>query len=78
MADTVAFFPSEWRRDPESPYLVDGYHDVPWDDPALLRACLGFPTSKRGARASLPLGSPGPAAPNPSVKAAFAPARHTS
>jgi len=77
-ADTVAFFPSEWRRDPASPYLVDGYHDVPWDDPALLRACMGFPGVTRAAAAAMEFGVPGPAAPNPSFKATFAPARHTS
>jgi Carbamoyl-phosphate synthase L chain, ATP binding domain len=32
----IANFPNEWLRDPESPYLRDAYHDVPWDDPALL------------------------------------------
>jgi hypothetical protein len=37
----VAFFPQEWKRDPESPLLVTGFHDVPWEDPALLRAILG-------------------------------------
>jgi hypothetical protein len=38
--DVVVFFPREWLRDPSSPYLKTGYHDVPWDDPAVLRACL--------------------------------------
>lgn len=37
-ADTVALFPQEWRRDPASPYLSMAHHDVPWDDPGLLRA----------------------------------------
>jgi hypothetical protein len=31
----VAHFPNEWQRDNESSYLHEGYHDVPWDDPAL-------------------------------------------
>jgi ATP-grasp domain len=39
--DVVAFFPREMRRDPASSYLRDGYHDVPHDDPAVLRAMLG-------------------------------------
>jgi hypothetical protein len=34
--DTIAIFPSEWVRDPNSAYLTDGYHDVPWSQPALL------------------------------------------
>ncbi|HLY05482.1 MAG TPA: hypothetical protein VKR31_07025 [Rhizomicrobium sp.] len=39
--DLVAIFPREWRRDPLSPFLVDAYHDVPWDDPGVLFASLG-------------------------------------
>ena len=38
--DTIALFPAEWRRDPESRYIASGYHDVPWDEPALVRYCL--------------------------------------
>lgn len=38
--DIVAFFPREMRRDPASPYLHEGYHDVPRDDPAVLRAMV--------------------------------------
>ena len=36
----VALFPQEWRRDPNSSYLLNVYHDVPWDDPMLVRAYL--------------------------------------
>ena len=36
--DCVALFPNEWLRDIESPYLTSGYHDVPWNDPILLKA----------------------------------------
>ena len=32
--EVVAHFPNEWRRDPQSPYLANAWHDVPWDDPA--------------------------------------------
>jgi hypothetical protein len=42
--DTVALFPQEWLRDPSSTFLHSGYHDVPWDEPDLLRACV----QKRG------------------------------
>jgi hypothetical protein len=38
--DVVAFFPAEWRRDMTSPYLTTGFHNVPWDDPAVLRYCI--------------------------------------
>jgi hypothetical protein len=38
--DTIALFPQEWMRDPESAFLQSGYHDVPWEEPELLRACV--------------------------------------
>jgi hypothetical protein len=45
----VALFPQEWSRDPASDYLLTAHHDVPWDDPALIRACLGEGASPAGA-----------------------------
>lgn len=56
--DVVAFFPREMRRDPASPYIRDGYHDVPRDDPAVLRAMLGNnsrASSKRTHKAPQPV-----------------------
>jgi len=41
--DTVALFPQEWLRDPASPFLTSAYHDVPWEEPELLRACVRKP-----------------------------------
>jgi formate-dependent phosphoribosylglycinamide formyltransferase (GAR transformylase) len=38
--DTITLFPQEWMRDPASSFLVSGYHDVPWEEPELLRACV--------------------------------------
>jgi predicted ATP-grasp superfamily ATP-dependent carboligase len=38
--DTVALFPQEWIRDPESTFLQSAYHDVPWDEPELIRDCV--------------------------------------
>jgi hypothetical protein len=38
--DTIALFPQEWLRDPESAYLRTAYHDVPWEERELLRACV--------------------------------------
>jgi carbamoylphosphate synthase large subunit len=32
----IALFPGEWRRDPASPYIRDGFHDAPWDEPELM------------------------------------------
>jgi len=37
--DTIALFPQEWIRDPSSEFLQTAYHDVPWDEPALVRDC---------------------------------------
>jgi len=36
----IALFPQEWKRNPDSPYLRSGYHDVPWEEPELVRACV--------------------------------------
>lgn len=47
-ADLIALFPQEWWRDPASPYLATAHHDVPWDDPAVLRLCL--PRQVRAAK----------------------------
>ena len=38
--DVIALFPQEWLRDPTSDYLKTAYHDVPWDEPELIRACV--------------------------------------
>ncbi len=38
---TIALFPQEWKRDPNSPFLESAYHDVPWQEPAMVAACLG-------------------------------------
>lgn len=42
--DVITLFPQEWARNPASPYIRSGYHDVPWEQPALLRACLRKPS----------------------------------
>lgn len=39
-SDTIALFPQEWKRDPASAYLKSGYHDVPWQEPELVRDCM--------------------------------------
>jgi glutathione synthase/RimK-type ligase-like ATP-grasp enzyme len=36
----IALFPQEWLRDSGSPYLRTAYHDVPWEEPELIRACI--------------------------------------
>ncbi|MBU6299117.1 MAG: ATP-grasp domain-containing protein, partial [Alphaproteobacteria bacterium] len=40
--DVVVFFPREWVKNPASPFLAMGHHDVPWDDPGVLEAALSF------------------------------------
>lgn len=51
--DTIALFPQEWMRDPESAFLRSAYHDVPWEEPELLRACVRI-RRKRSAKRSQP------------------------
>jgi Carbamoyl-phosphate synthase L chain, ATP binding domain len=37
--DTIALFPQEWIRDPYSSFLRSAYHDIPWEEPELVRDC---------------------------------------
>lgn len=37
---TIALFPQEWLRDPASSLLQSAYHDVPWEEPELIRECV--------------------------------------
>jgi carbamoyl-phosphate synthase L subunit-like protein len=37
---TIALFPQEWMRNPTSEFLQSGYHDVPWEEPALVSDCI--------------------------------------
>lgn len=37
---TIALFPQEWTRNPASAFLQTGYHDIPWSEPELIRACV--------------------------------------
>lgn len=39
--DTIALFPFEWLKNPKSPFLFSGYHDVPWEEVEFTRACVG-------------------------------------
>ena len=64
----IALFPQEWARDPMSPHLANAHHDVPWDDPTVLRYCLAGPEGNSFAkwpagrrRATAPLAFAGPA-----------------
>jgi hypothetical protein len=35
--DLLAFFPHTWRHDPQSVFLRSAHHDVPWEEPDLVR-----------------------------------------
>lgn len=35
---TIAMYPGEKKRDPNSPFLTEAYHDIPFNDPKLMRA----------------------------------------
>ncbi len=49
----LAFFPQAWLTEPDSDWLRIGYHDVPWDDPALVRELVRPPYPNRGLLARL-------------------------
>jgi Carbamoyl-phosphate synthase L chain, ATP binding domain len=38
--NVIALFPHEWMRNPESSFLHSGYHDIPWEEAELIRACV--------------------------------------
>ena len=44
---TVAFFPQAIDWNPRSHFLRSGYHDVPWDEPQLVRELLQKPWPER-------------------------------
>ncbi|MBS0320730.1 MAG: ATP-grasp domain-containing protein [Proteobacteria bacterium] len=41
-ATTMALFPQEWKRDPQSAHLTTLPVDAPWDDPLLFATMLGL------------------------------------
>ena len=45
--DTITLFPHEWINDPTSPFLKSSYHDVPWEEPELVRACMHSSWTKK-------------------------------
>jgi hypothetical protein len=50
--DIVAYFPQAWHTAPASPWLAQGFHDVPWEDPGLVRELLQKPRPDRGLLAT--------------------------
>jgi hypothetical protein len=51
--ETVAFFPQAWLSDTVSPLLQPAYHDIPWEEPALVAELLRRPWDGRGMLARL-------------------------
>src|SRR5439155_25062807 len=45
--DIIAFFPQAFLLNPHNPYLASGHHDVPWEEPALMRELLHGPWPER-------------------------------
>ena len=43
----IVFFPNTFKSNPGSAYLYQGYHDVPWDEPVLVRELLCDPWPER-------------------------------
>lgn len=46
--ETIALFPQEWLKNPASSYLSTAYHDVPWEEPEFVLACLKRRQNKTG------------------------------
>ncbi len=49
----IAFFPHTFKSNAASTYLHQGYHDVPWDQPALVRELLCDPWPERQWRSRI-------------------------
>lgn len=45
--DTIAFFPQALAWNPDSPYMQQCHHDIPWAQPALVRELLRDPWAER-------------------------------
>jgi hypothetical protein len=45
--DTIALFPHVWKSDPGNQLLTAGSHDVPWEQPALVRELMRDPWPDR-------------------------------
>jgi hypothetical protein len=48
LTDEVALFPQEWKRDPASQWLSSAFHDVPFEEPELLRYFAAGMQADRG------------------------------
>jgi hypothetical protein len=46
--DVIALFPQEWQKTPDSEFIRSAFHDVPWDEPELVRAGTQYRAPKGG------------------------------
>jgi hypothetical protein len=46
--EVIAMFPGEWQRDASSSHLCAAFHDIPWEEPELVRDGMDRPWSERG------------------------------
>jgi predicted ATP-grasp superfamily ATP-dependent carboligase len=51
--DVIAFFPQSWHWDSKSKLLESSFHDVPWEEPELVRELLQLPWPDRSILARL-------------------------
>lgn len=49
----IALFPQAWFAQPQDPPLATALHDVPWEEPALIRELIGAPWPNRSWMARL-------------------------
>jgi hypothetical protein len=45
--DTIVLFPMAWKTNPANPLLTEAFHDVPWEQPALVRELVLDPWPER-------------------------------
>jgi hypothetical protein len=45
--DTIVLFPLAWKANPANPLLIEAFHDVPWEQPTLVRELLRDPWPER-------------------------------
>jgi hypothetical protein len=51
--EVVAYFPQAWLLEPDPQTLNNVYHDVPWEEPELVRELIKLPWPERGMFAQL-------------------------
>ena len=47
-SDTIAIFPNAWIQNPRDEAISGGFHDVPWEDPGLIKELMKGLWTERG------------------------------